>query len=134
MRAIHDHKIGPVNEELTITVDDAPGVGGANHLYRVTGFNAESNPSDPLKNAMMPATNRATILFQNGPIKDVGVNGITHEALMAIVADRLRSFQKGPFACKENEQALLHVEEALHWLQARTLERLRRGVEGKNIV
>jgi hypothetical protein len=34
-------------------------------------------------------------LFQNGPIAEVGVNGVTHEVLLAIVADRLRSFQKG---------------------------------------
>ena len=58
------------------------------------------------------------------------MNGITHEALLAVVADRLRSFQKGPYSCKANECALTHIEEAQHWLQQRTLERMRRGVEG----
>ena len=42
----------------------------------------------------------------------------------------LRSFQAGPFACKANACALTHIEEAQHWLQQRTIERLRRGVEG----
>jgi hypothetical protein len=72
----------------------------------------------------------ATILFQNGPISEKGVNGITQEVLLAIVADRLRSFQAGPFACRENALALTKIEEAQHWLQQRTLSRMRRGVEG----
>jgi hypothetical protein len=71
-------------------------------------------------------------LFQNGPISvdGNGVNGVTHEALLAIVADRLRSFQKGQYSCKANACALTHIEEAMHWLQQRTIERMRRGVEG----
>lgn len=31
---------------------------------------------------------------------------------------------------KANACALTHIEEAQHWLQQRTLERMRRGVEG----
>lgn len=73
-------------------------------------------------------------LFQNGPIPESGVNGVTHEVLLAIVADRLRSFQKGPYACKANACALTHIEEAQHWLQQRTIERMRRGVEGTHTV
>ncbi len=63
-----------------------------------------------------------------------GVNGITHEVLLEIVADRLRSFQKGPYSCKANACALTHIEEAQHWLQQRTIERMRRGVEGTHTV
>jgi len=70
------------------------------------------------------------VLFQNGTIPENGVNGVTHEVLLAIVADRLRSFQAGAFACKANACALTHIEEAQHWLQQRTIERMRRGVEG----
>jgi len=70
------------------------------------------------------------ISFQNGPINEAGVNGLTHEALLAVVADRLRCFQSSKFACKENACALTHVEEAMHWLQQRTIARMRRGVEG----
>jgi hypothetical protein len=54
--------------------------------------------------------------------------------LLAIVADRLRSFQKGQYACKANACALTHIEEAQHWLQQRTIERMRRGVEGTHAV
>ena len=38
----------------------------------------------------------------------------------------------GDFACRENALALTKVEEALHWLNHRTADRQRRGVEGKN--
>lgn len=64
------------------------------------------------------------------PIKEAGVNGLTHEALLAIVIDRLRSFQAGPFASTMNEQALRHIEQGLDHLQQRTRERIKRGVEG----
>ena len=73
------------------------------------------------------------IKFQNGPIKEHGVNGITQEALLTICADRLRSFQAGAFACRDNAVALTHIETALMWLQKRTRERMSRGVEGTNV-
>jgi hypothetical protein len=44
--------------------------------------------------------------------------------------DRLQSFQSGDFACRENALALTKLEEALHWLDHRTKDRQRRGVEG----
>ncbi len=134
MRIIDNHKVNPANDTLTITVEDEPGAGGANHLYRVTGFNTGSNPSDPFVERHGLPAEHATVLFQNGPIAESGVNGLTHEVLLAIVADRLRSFQKGPYSCKANACALTHIEEAQHWLQQRTIERMRRGVEGTHTV
>jgi hypothetical protein len=55
---------------------------------------------------------------------------VTDEALLAIQIDRLRSFQSGKFACRENAIALTHLEEAMMWLNKRTENRLARGVEG----
>lgn len=133
MREINDHKVNPANDTLTISVLDEPGSGGANHAYRVTGYDASTNPCGHGVEAD-GIDDGTTILFQNGPINEVGVNGLTHEALLAIVADRLRSFQKGPFSCKANACALTHIEEAMHWLQQRTIERMRRGVEGTHTV
>lgn len=123
MRTIIDHKVNPANDTLQILVLDAPGAGGANHLYAVSGFTAGEMLGEDFP-----------IAFQNGPIPQSGVNGLTHEVLLAIVADRLRSFQAGPYACKANACALTHIEEAQHWLQQRTLERMRRGVEGTHTV
>ncbi len=127
MRQLTEHVVNPANDRLVITVADEPGHGGANHRYEITGFDANGNQS-----AGDVPTSRLVILFQNGPISvdGNGVNGITQEALLAIVADRLRSFQAGQYSCKANACALTHIEEAQHWLQQRTLERMRRGVEG----
>jgi len=133
MRTITDHIINPCNDKLTISVTDEPGAGGANHAYLVAGFDPAGNPSvDGLMDAGGKTAGQG-ILFQNGPINEKGVNGITQEVLLAIVADRLRSFQAGPFACRENALALTKIEEAMHWLQQRTIARMRRGVEGTNI-
>jgi hypothetical protein len=132
VREIKDHKINPANDTLTIAATDLPGAGGANHRYVVSGFNAASNPSGVgTDNGRMETL---VVLFQNGTIPENGVNGVTQEALLAIAADRLRSFQAGPFACKANACALTHIEEAMHWLQQRTIERMRRGVEGTHTV
>ena len=105
-------------------------------MYEIRGYSSRSNPSDPFTARYGSPADHSTILFQNGPIAEdgVGVNGVTHEVLLAIVADRLRSFQQGPYACKANACALTHIEEAMHWLQQRTLERMRRGVEGTHVV
>jgi hypothetical protein len=129
MRELHEHKVNPANEKLRIRVIDGPGSGGASHLYVVDGFAATLNPSFEDANHLY-----TEVLFQNGPIAEVGVNGITHEALLAIVADRLRSFQAGPYACRENALALTKIEEALHWLHHRTRAREARGVEGTHTV
>ena len=134
MRTITDHMVNPANDKLTITVTDGPGAGGANHLYVIEGFDTATNSSDPFTLAHGSPARHSTVLFQNGPINEVGVNGVTHEALLAIVCDRLRSFQAGPYACRENALALTKIEEAQHWLQSRTLARMRRGVEGSHIV
>jgi hypothetical protein len=130
MRAITTHQVNPANDTLTVSVLDEPGSGGANHLYQIEGFNSQSNPSDPWTARHGSPAVHSTILFQNGPIGEVGVNGLTHEVLLAIVADRLKGFQAGPYASNDNAIALEHVEQAMRWLHRRTLERMARGVEG----
>lgn len=122
MRKLNEHQVNPANDTLDITVVDEPGHGGASHHYAIDCGKNEEVATD--------------IKFQNGPISvdGNGINGLTHEALLAIVADRLRSFQAGPYSCKANACALTHIEEALHWLHSRTLERMRRNVEGTHNV
>lgn len=134
MRTIEDHKVNPANDTITITVEDAPGAGGACHRYAITGMDTASNPSSEDAQGYKSSFSKQVILFQNGPIAEAGVNGVTQEVLLAIVADRLRSFQAGPYACKANACALTHIEEAQHWLQQRTIECMRRGVEGTHAV
>ena len=123
MRTIEDHQVSPADKAMTITVLDVPGSGNANHRYQVSNSPA---PGEPVVHVYIP--------FQEGPIAKAGINGLTNEVLLAIVADRLRGFQSGEYACKANDRALTHIEEAQHWLQQRTIERMRRGVEGTHAV
>jgi len=112
------------NSEFTEVVClDEPGVGMACHEYLVRKLNLDEKPSMPF----------VRISFQNGPIQETGVNGCQQEDLLAIVIDRLRSFQSGPFDCRENDLALAKCEEALFWLNRRTADRQSRGVEGLSI-
>ena len=123
MRKLQGHKVNPANDRLEIEVMDEPGAGGANHEYRITGF-------DTFPPKAVPPCLCEYICFQNGPISENGVNGLTQEVLLEICADRLRSFQAGPFACRENAIALTKIEEAQMWLQKRTRDRMDRNVEG----
>lgn len=70
------------------------------------------------------------LFFQDGPIGEVGINGITNEALLAVVIDRLRGFQAGAFACHENAMAMQKIRDALGILHGRTRRRVAAGVEG----
>jgi hypothetical protein len=112
------HQVNPANDILEIIAADDHGSGGAHHDYLLYW---------PDKNCHL-STQR--IRFQNGPIKENGVNGITQEALLAIVRHRLEHFQAGPFACQENADALAHVIDAQRILLDRTKRRMERGVEG----
>ena len=133
MRTITDHQVNGLNEALTIAVVDKPGPGGANHKYAIELY---PEGGDSAKYAVV-------LSFQNGPIGSPDdMNGLTGEALLAVLIDRLRGFQftrdeagnftksPGPFACRENAIALTKIEEALMWLQSRTRARMARGVEG----
>jgi hypothetical protein len=75
----------------------------------------------------------AKIHFQEGPIKECGVNGVCNEDLIAMVICRLEHFQKSEYACRDNAVAITKLEEALLWLRKRTIGREHRGVEGTSI-
>lgn len=92
---------------------------GAPHCFTVLAANGDGS-----------ATPLAEIHFQEGPIKEVGVNGVCNEDLISMVICRLECFQKGQFACRENALAITKLEESLLWLRKRTMGRESRGVEG----
>jgi len=123
MRELTSHKVNGLNESLRICVLDEPGSGGANHAYQIR--TDIRDVEDATADCEM-----VQIHFQNGPIQGAGINGISQEALLAIVEDRLIGFQSGPYACRENAIALTKIQEAMMWLQKRTMDRMRRGVEG----
>lgn len=120
-RTLTSHKVNGLNDSLLINVLDEPGQGNACHEYQVRLWEKDQEDVE-----------LANISFQNGPIAEHGVNGISNEALLAIVEDRLLGFQSGDFACRENALALTKLQEAMMWLHKRTRDRMARGVEGTN--
>lgn len=122
MRELTRHKVNGLNDAIIINVIDEPGAGGANHQYE---FHYADNDGDAVYQH---------IHFQEGAIGENGINGISNEAVLAVVEDRLNSFQEGPFACRENASALTNVREAMDWLRRRTTDRCLRGVEGTTVL
>ena len=47
----------------------------------------------------------ADIHFQDGPVKEKGINGVANEDLIVMVMHRLNQFQESDYACKENADA-----------------------------
>lgn len=137
-RELHGHKSSE-KDPLRILVIDQPGSGNANHAYLITGMaglmdNASTDMTmSYLEGEEIPRDETIGILFQQGPIPDHGINGVTIESLMEICIDRLNGFQAGPFACDENQRALDHLKASQQVLLERTRARVARGVEGKEV-
>lgn len=115
MRFVSDHKIDGYAPDIQIETDDR-GPGGASHFY-ILRWGQEEN----------------ILLFQRGPVKEAARNGVSDEAVLAVLIDRLQGFQQGEFANDFNQAALDHLQHALAYLKERTLDRMRRGVEGKSL-
>jgi hypothetical protein len=105
------HDGGGLNERIRVEAGE-PGPGGAPLHYSVR-VPTEDQPWT------------YTLLFHPA------FSGLTNEALLAVLEDRLRGFQTGPFACPENEDALVALRLALQRLKQRTRDRQARGVLGR---
>jgi hypothetical protein len=56
-------------------------------------------------------------------------NGTTNEEVLAVLIDRMQYLNtKAP--CRENSIVITKLEESLMWLNKRTADRKKRGVEG----
>ena len=87
----------------------------------------------------MPAGGKTTgvgidLVWQNGPLgrgKDrKPPNGAFVEGVIAAAIDRIQWYQNSKFKCRENALAITKLEEALLWMQWRTIQREKRDVEG----
>lgn len=74
------------------------------------------------------------ILWQNGPLgrgeNKQQPNGAFVEDVLVACIYRLRFYQDSKYKCRENALVITHLEEALHWMQARHDERENRQVQG----
>jgi hypothetical protein len=71
------------------------------------------------------------IQWQDGVIGDVGINGTQVENVLAVCVARLE-YLRTLKSDRYTSLAITKVEEAIHWLNARTANREARGVEGTN--
>ena len=76
------------------------------------------------------------IEWQDGPLnEDTPRNGtFVEEEVVHAVIDRIQFYQDSKFVCRENALVITKLEEAIHWMNHRTAERMRRGVEGSHEV
>lgn len=78
------------------------------------------------------------IQWQNGPLgrgeDRQEPNGAFVETVIKAAVLRLQHYNESKFRCRENSLAITHLEEALHWLKARTEDREAREVEGTHAV
>lgn len=118
-------KIGDNRYTQVYAIDGPDEKSKANHRYSIVEASYEEKNETNF---------RVGIDFQNGPIKEAGVNGCHNEDLLVIVIDRLQAFQNSEFKCRENAIALTKIEEALLWLNKRTQDRVKRNVEGTHQV
>ena len=104
-------------QHTVVQVMDEPSHGNACHEYEIVFAKARS-------------MSVCDINFQNGPVKEFGINGIHNEDLIAIVIDRLQGFQSSEYRCNENGLAIGALQEAMTYLRARTDKRKEAGIEG----
>lgn len=108
-----------------VFVVDEKGNGGANHRYLITDANIDD--------IHLGYEEYCEIQFQNGARKEENsIHGVLDTDLLEIVRDRLKGFQEGQFATRENAIALTHIEEALMWMNRRVEDRIERNVLGTN--
>ena len=73
------------------------------------------------------------VKLQDGPIKEVGVNGCQIDEVVEFCRDTIQEFntkEDGKFACQENAEAIDYLTEAVLVLKRRTARREAEGAEG----
>lgn len=125
MRMLKTHQsVNDCNAKIEVFVKDEKNAAGANCWYEIGWGDVLQNPT---------CNNQVYLRFQEGDPNAVGVNGVTNEALLAVLMDRLEGFQSGPFKCEENEEALDHLKHAMAMLAFRSEKRILRNVDGQQV-
>lgn len=102
MRQIESHKTNDCNKAITIEADERdPDNGNTSHNYSLR-WNLERDGK--------PFEGDQLIQFQHGPIQEVGVNGVTNEALLALLitiavpTDRVALLEKEAAKAADHER------------------------------
>jgi hypothetical protein len=105
------------------TLKDIKNIGG----FEVTG--GVSNFSDNRPILIHLQSNQIAFQIQNGPVKESGINGCQVDTIIEAAKLILEGLNKN-VPCRETSLAITKLEEALHWLEHRRKDRVKRNVEG----
>jgi hypothetical protein len=118
------------------TLSDVKEIGGfeigrVNQIKNENDFDGYDNYRDALKKFVIINCSTNTIAFkiQNGPIKEVGVNGCQIDTMIEAVKLIIEGLNKES-PCRENSIVITKLDEALLWLGKRKSDREKRNVEG----
>lgn len=75
--------------------------------------------------------NSVVFTIQDGPIKEVGLNGVQAVDMLIFTKNLFESLNR-TYPCKENQATITNLNQAINFQHARTASREKRGVEGKN--
>jgi hypothetical protein len=103
-RDITTHQNNELNKSLIVEATNTPEIDQAHRNYIV--YDGEGYDV-------------CNINFQHGQYQHVGVNGVTNEAILAILIDRLECYQTGPLACDRNARALENLHAAMKALHGK---------------
>jgi len=120
MKEVTEHIVNDHDRQPEIFAGPIVSPGNASQIYELT-YPYTHPESYELDQTGFESVALEFVTLDNG--------GVTNEALLAIVIDRLEGFQAGPFACDENQLALDSAKASLEFLKMRTKERQARGVE-----
>lgn len=95
------------------------------HRYEAENFENKNLPGQQIQ-----FIHKTPIEEGSSELKTVN-DGTTNEELLEILIDRM-NFLQNKFPCRENAVATTHLDTALLWMQKRTNDRIKRGVEGKH--
>lgn len=129
VREFKETKHNLLTTKYTKVLEESEYTYNAPHTFQVIRAQEENSEEHKGENLVL-----SEIHFQEGPIKECGVNGVMNEDLLVMVIRRLQGFQESKFKCRENAMAITKIEAALLWLRKRTMARENRGVEGTHKV
>jgi len=96
-----------------------------NHKYELANFEKQVGPGQ-----INQFIEKVPVSEGSKEMKTVN-DGTTNEEVIEMLVDRLNGLN-AKFPCRENAIALTHLETALLWLNKRTADRIKRGVEGQH--
>lgn len=97
------------------------------HNYELDNF---ENPEQP--GQFLQFIKKTPDLEKGNGVLFTVKDGTTNEEVLRVLIDRMQHLQR-MFPCRENAIVTTHLETGLLWLEKRTADRKRRGVEGKRL-